>query len=388
MGKVSVRSGHTIAHFGSPADAAKYQLILDGHAGDTSSSHGGHNGVGAKSIEVSEAGSVLMAAQVASSRLLEALLVFVPGLTGRDTTSFSTALRSKAFRQILSVQSVRGLELLKVLQFVSDAADAARHLTPCLVHEAVDIAILALQGHEASDTDEAKSGGCSDSGISGEFLDAAVGTDIPMYSAKQSFSICDAEVDLCSGSCDRYAWANLVDTESEPESYKEASFSGCDFHEEDRVMALQSFIKARQEWREHCLDALASCSPKRGDDSLLAWEILLEGGRGKIKKRRGIVEDEFAVLDNPTPNKFVENGNLGTAAIKNFEEGYCWRRDDKGNDFGKDDKDNCDFSGSITTWQEGCAWLQANVVVSGESPHFMAMMHKVRELMQADKLKP
>ena len=94
---------------------------------------------------------LLAAAQAAERSILAALLRALPELGGRATVSLPTALRAQAVSGLVDGQQLRGLPLIQFLEWISDAATAARHLSLPIVEEAVQLLVATAALKEVDD---------------------------------------------------------------------------------------------------------------------------------------------------------------------------------------------------------------------------------------------
>ena len=89
-----------------------------------------------------EALELMRQAQGVVEGVHSALLLACLGLVGAAATSLSTALRARVAREWLAGYQARGNPILKVISWVSAAADAGRHLTAPMIEDL----LRALEG--------------------------------------------------------------------------------------------------------------------------------------------------------------------------------------------------------------------------------------------------
>ena len=115
MGKVTLRQGHSVLHFGSPIDAAKYQCELAKCMGEDPAARfqptqqqQGDTSSDAPGLEFDKINKVdiLGMAESTANKCLD-LLVAKLALTGSATRNFGTALRATPTRQLLQSKLVR-----------------------------------------------------------------------------------------------------------------------------------------------------------------------------------------------------------------------------------------------------------------------------------------
>ena len=147
MGKVALRQGHSVLHFGSPTDAAKYQCELGKCPGEnpasrppTSQQPLGDTYYLASNQECDKfiKRDILGQAETTANKCLD-LLVAKIALTGPATPNFGRALRAAPTRQLLQSTLLRDTPLMTILEWIAAASDAGRHLVPIMMTEAVDM---------------------------------------------------------------------------------------------------------------------------------------------------------------------------------------------------------------------------------------------------------
>ena len=144
MGKVTLRNGHDVWHFAYVADAARYKAELASLLPSQAVAAGGN--VQPKCSRV-----ILDTTRDAAQLLLDDMVGSTAvGLAGKAVSCFGTALRTKPIRQLFDGESVRELALCKVLGYVAADADAERHLTIPLIHEATALARSCLANGAAT----------------------------------------------------------------------------------------------------------------------------------------------------------------------------------------------------------------------------------------------
>jgi hypothetical protein len=105
----------------------------------------------------------------AANAMHSALLSALPQLQGKATSSFSTAIRTPTVRNLVKNKVHRGIEVDKLIRFVSAAADAQRHLTCQLIDEVVQLVTSTVNNIQVEHNIEVKSVGykviCEDESI-------------------------------------------------------------------------------------------------------------------------------------------------------------------------------------------------------------------------------
>ena len=128
---ITVRHGPSVAHCRSPGAAARLMATLSMEAGTTGMPRGGE-------VQPCEEGDpLLQQVQRAERTVLQVLLRAHPEVGGKAARNLGTCLRVKQVRNSLSGKSLRDVGLGELLGHISDAADAARHLSVELVRELV-----------------------------------------------------------------------------------------------------------------------------------------------------------------------------------------------------------------------------------------------------------
>jgi hypothetical protein len=150
----------------------------------------------------------------AANAMHSALLSALPELQGKATSSSSTAIRTPIVRSLVKNKVHRGIDVDKLIRFVSAASDAQRHLTCQLIDEVVQLVNSIINKCQVEHNVEVKSGGdeviCEDEFVvpcSVNFSDIASSPELdhPELVPAKMQPFADAEVQAEATMCE--AWA-------------------------------------------------------------------------------------------------------------------------------------------------------------------------------------
>ena len=168
----AVRHGTTVAHVSTVGEAAELMRAF-----------------ACQPAPELERSGLQATASCSANAMLGVLLRHFP-LVGPAARNFGTALRVAAVRRQLQHRSLRGVPLLKVLGWVSAAADALRHLTPLGIAEAAEALESAL-GETGREDASPSSGAAPEPGApmyDGEGTDLGVDSDPGVCSSSSTWS--------------------------------------------------------------------------------------------------------------------------------------------------------------------------------------------------------
>ena len=123
---LTIRSGHSITAVHDRELALLHMGSVSGPPSTSAVIHGAMNDDG-----------LLSKAQMAARSVRGSLVQAFPLLQWSAVTSLSTTLRVQQVRDVTAARSFRGFTLDKWLGFLSEAADAGRHLTCGIIDEFV-----------------------------------------------------------------------------------------------------------------------------------------------------------------------------------------------------------------------------------------------------------